>query len=53
MNPFERYIVFGGKATVQKLLGGGGGSAPSHLRLLFCKIGYIDNKGESNQLHIK
>ena len=26
---------------VQKLSGGGGG-APSHLRLLFCKIVYID-----------
>ena len=31
------------KFTVQKLLvWGGGGGAPSHLRLLFCKIVYMD-----------
>ena len=32
------------KFTVQKLSGGGGGGeggAPSHLRLLFCKIVYL------------
>ena len=37
--PFQRYIVCWGKIYGSKIIGGG--AAPSHLRLLFCKIVYI------------
>ena len=38
---FLRYIVCWGKFYCSKIIGGGGGvDAPSHLRLLICKIVY-------------
>ena len=37
--PFKRYMVCWGKVYGSKIIGGG--AAPSHLRLLFCKIVYI------------
>ena len=38
--PFQRYIVCWGKIYRSKIIGEG--DAPSHLRLLFCKIVYFD-----------
>ena len=38
--PFQRYIVCYGKIYGSKIIGEG--AAPSHLRLLFCKIVYIN-----------
>ena len=37
--PFQRCIVCWGKVYGSKIIGGPG--APSHLRLLFCKIVYV------------
>ena len=36
--PFQRYIICWGKIYGSKIIGGGEEAAPSHLRLLFCKI---------------
>ena len=38
--PFQQYIVAWGKICRSKIIGGG--AAPSHLRLLFSKIVYIN-----------